>query len=276
MLFLQPHSRPVNCLTFDAYNHSHLVSTSYDGSVRLFDIEQQKFDLLYGTEDGYTTFHRQLDAHCYLVTMGSSGVVGLVDTREQDKMRCSKSFQAFAKGAKTVDIHPLKRDLFMSHSNSNGGTCAIFDMRTGGGSSKSPLKPILELGGHTKAVSSATFSPVTGKSVVTVAYDNKLRLFKSFSPAEKSIRPYKTVAHNTQTGRWLTTFKAEWHPRRDDLFFVGVMAHPRQVTAFTDQGVALPVLSGEALGSVCSIVKAHPTADVVVGGNSSGRVFVFK
>ena len=181
-LFLQPHSRPVNCLTFDAYNHNHLVSTSYDGSVRLFDIEQQKFDLLYGTEDGYTTYHRQLDAHCYLVTMGSCGVIGLVDTREHDKMKCSRSFQAFAKGAKTVDIHPLKRDLFMSHSNSNGGTCAIFDMRSGGGSSKSATKPVLELGGHTKAVSSASFSPVTGKSIVTVAYDNKLRLFKSFSP----------------------------------------------------------------------------------------------
>ena len=171
----------MNCLTFDAYNHNHLVSTSYDGSVRLFDIEQQRFDLLYGTEDGYTTYHRQLDAHSYLVTMGSSGVIGLVDTREKDKMKCSKSFQAFAKGAKTVDIHPLKRDLFMSHSNSNGGTCAIFDMRTGGGSAKSAMKPVLELGGHTKAVSSATFSPVTGKSIVTVAYDNKLRLFKSFS-----------------------------------------------------------------------------------------------
>ena len=94
--------------------------------------------------------------------------------------------------------------------------------------------------------------------------------------AEKSIKPYKTLTHGTQTGRWLTTFKAEWHPRRDDLFFVGVMAHPRQLTAFTDQGIALPVLSDPpTLGSICSIIKPHPTVDVVVGGNSSGRVYVF-
>ena len=275
MIFLQPHSRPVNCLTFDTYNHNNLVSTSYDGSVRLFDIEKQKVDLLYGTED-YTTYHRQLDAHCYLVALGACGRVGLVDRREQEKMKCSKSFQVFAKSAKTVDIHPLKRDLFLSHSNSNGGTCALFDMRAGGGSPESAMKPVLELGGHTKAVSSAAFSPVTGKSIVTVAYDNKLRLFKSFSAAEKSIMPYKSVAHNTQTGRWLTTFKAEWHPRRDDLFFVGAMVHPRQLSAFTDQGIALPVLSDpETLGSICSIIKPHPTLDVVVGGNSSGRVYVF-
>ncbi len=129
--------------------------------------------------------------------------------------------------------------------------------------------------GHTKSLSSGQFSPVTGKSIVTVAYDNKLRLYKSWSKSATEILPYKSIDHDNMTGRWLTTFKAEWHPRRDDLFFVGSMARPRQIEAFSDQGVLQGTLSGENLGSICSIVKCHPTMEVVAGGNSSGRVYVF-
>merc|ERR1719458_1903766 len=61
------------------------------------------------------------------------------------------------------------------------------------------------------------------------------------------LKPYKSITHNNQTGRWLTTFKAEWHPTRDHIFLGD---------------------GGENLASVCSIVKCHPTQDIVVGGNS--------
>ena len=71
-------------------------------------------------------------------------------------------------------------------------------------------------------------------------------------------------------------FQAEWHPRRDDIFFVGSMAQPRQIDVYSDQGDHFVLGDGgEYLASVCSIVKCHPTQDIVVGGNSSGRVHVF-
>ena len=39
---IKHYSRPVNCLSFDDYDSSRLISTSYDGSACLFDINQQK------------------------------------------------------------------------------------------------------------------------------------------------------------------------------------------------------------------------------------------
>ena len=69
-------------------------------------------------------------------------------------------------------------------------------------------------------------------------------------------------------------FKAEWHPMSDEMFFVGSMNQPRQIDVYTVSGKHYN-LKGEDLGSVCSIVKCHPTQDIVVGGNSSGRVHVF-
>lgn len=111
--------------------------------------------------------------------------------------------------------------------------------------------------------------------MVTVSYDNKIRLFDTSDLKAQILKPYKNVAHNNQTGRWLTTFKAEWHPSRDDIFTVGSMNQPRQMDVFNDQGQQLAALKGEDLASVCSIVKLHPTQNIVVGGNSSGRVHVF-
>ena len=100
---------------------------------------------------------------------------------------------------------------------------------------------------------------------------DKIRLFKADTESA-----YKNIMHNNQTGRWLTTFKAVWHPKREDLFFCGSMKQPRQIDVFNDQGQPLGPLKGDDLASICSIIAVHPTLDVVVGGNSSGRVHVFQ
>ena len=183
--------------------------------------------------------------------------------------------------------------------------------------------------------------------------------------------------HNNHTGRWLTPFRPQWHPSREDIFVVGSMVRPRQV-GFTSsssvyeicgagklpghsevgqhgkianflgksnvglarvccmplgvvidklpkgipwlspgyiyihssQGFLSPVNSlivsatstsdllcstfppqielfsttgelvhafrGEHLQSVCSLNVFHPTRNLVAGGNSSGRVHIFK
>ena len=72
----------------------------------------------------------------------------------------------------------------------------------------------------------------------------------------------------------ISAFKAEFHPRIEQVFFCGSMNRPRQIDCFTTEGDQFN-LKGDDLASVCSIVKCHPTQDIVVGGNSSGRVHVF-
>lgn len=172
-----------------------------------------------------------------------------------------------------VSVHPLKKEYFLAPSSK--GDCAIFDTRMA--TSSKLMKPLINLYGHTKSLSSAKFSPLTGSKVVTVAYDNKIRLFNTSEEFKQDLKPYKSISHNNQTGRWLTTFKAEWHPQNEDIFFVGSMNQPRQMDVVTNKGNLsdLYALKGEDLASVCSIVKCHPSKDIIVGGNSSGRVHVF-
>ena len=73
-----------------------------------------------------------------------------------------------------------------------------------------------------------------------------------------------------------TEFQAIWHPKREDIILVGSMNRPRQIDILSDKGVPYPSLKGEDLGSICSLIAYHPTQEIVVGGNSSGRVHYFK
>merc|ERR1719228_865468 len=72
-------------LTYDFFDNSKLVSTSYDGTVRVFDINEKKSSMIYAglgkKTYTYTTYHAQVDRDCYLVTLGGSGAIGLIDRR---------------------------------------------------------------------------------------------------------------------------------------------------------------------------------------------------
>ena len=61
------------------------------------------------------------------MTLGSTGLIGLVDTRESNLKR-SKDFEVFEKGnAKTISVHPIKKHLVLCPNNR--GACGIFDIR---------------------------------------------------------------------------------------------------------------------------------------------------
>lgn len=83
--------------------------------------------------------------------------------------------------------------------------------------------------------------------------------------------------HNNNTGRWLTRFRAIWDPKQEHCFLVGSMAQPRRIEVFQDTGKLLHSFCNvDCLGSVCSINVVHPSQNILVGGNSSGRLHVFK
>ena len=138
------------------------------------------------------------------------------------------------------------------------------------------------------AISSASFSPLTGNKVVTISYDDSIKLFDiSDENMAKhhgtKLKPYQTIDHYTKTNKTTVPIKAEWHPRFDDTFFVGssyTNGNPRSnrkmhgIDVVSDQGNSY-TLSSPQLKSLCSIVKCHPTQDIIAGADSHGKVHVF-
>lgn len=273
------HSRPVNCLTWDSSDSSRLISTSYEGTSRVFDANKQEAILLYNDPEfqkdgGWTSFHCQPDAHTLLVSQGKEGSVVRIDSRAGTLP--VNTYSLFSRvHAKSIASHPNCPYLLMAGHNK--GHCCIFDLRTGPKSSSSLVKPVAELIGATKGISSCQFSPISGNEVVTMANDDKIRLY-NISNLQASIGPKCQVKHNNQTGRWLTPFRASWHPTSDNIFATGSMERPRQMEVWSTTGGTLTlkhILKGEEFASISSIVAMHPSRSLVLGGNSSGRMHLF-
>jgi len=88
----------------------------------------------------------------------------------------------------------------------------------------------------------------------------------------------KRIRHDNRTGRWLSTFMAQWHPTtREEMFVVGSMVKPRRIEVFeASSGNLIRGIQGDALTSVASRCCFHPSEEklIVCGGNSSGRVTI--
>ncbi|NXG87770.1 WDR76 protein, partial [Stercorarius parasiticus] len=244
-----PHSYSVTCMHFSPCNPAHLLSLSTE-SLRCGDVTRAVFDEICRSEENLSSFD-------FLEDNGSTAIVGYWDggVAVVDRRTPGTSSELSAdigfKRTRTVHVHPVNKQYFIAAGSAD---VCIYDVRY---LKPNGNKPVSSLKGHTKSVASAYFSPVTGNRVVTVCADDKLR-------------------HNCNTGRWLTRFRAIWDPKQEDCFVVGSMARPRQIQVFRDTGKLLHSFYNiDCLSSVCSINVVHPTKNILVGGNSSGRLHVF-
>jgi WD40 repeat protein len=178
-----------------------------------------------------------------------------------------------------VCVSSLHPNGYTLASAGNDGMVQLWDIRKFGDSrnnakTKTP-KPVAtqQVG---LSISSAYFSP-SGNSLVSTSNANRLDLFNNAHLEKGKMKATYSINHNNQTGRWLSTFMATWHPQLD-IFVVGSMNRPRSVEAYDAQGKQLVEVRGEALGSVMSRCCFHPSTDkiIMVGGNSSGRVVAIR
>ncbi|XP_069686474.1 WD repeat-containing protein 76-like isoform X2 [Periplaneta americana] len=265
---LQPHSGPVNCTSFDRYSAVKIYSTSHDGTVRCGDLNKLVFDEVYASDEemykNHTTWHCQVDHSTLLIAHGN-GEVALVDRRDPNEVQ--DWYSCHSRSVRTVQLHPLQDHYFITSS----AVCEakIWDRRY---INKRSAYAVFVLP-HPKGLTSAFFSPA-GRYVLTTCNDDRLRIY---DVADMRTRPnvMANIRHNTHTGQWLTTFKATWHPRREDVFIVGSMEQPRGILLYGNHGERLHKLMDENLASVCSICLFHPTQNIIFGGNSSGRVHAF-
>ncbi|XP_068131074.1 WD repeat-containing protein 76 isoform X2 [Hyperolius riggenbachi] len=264
------HSRPVGSLSFSPSHSEHLLSLSYDGTVRCGDVTRAVFDEIYRDEEESFSSFDFLSADCsVLIVSHWDSQISIVDRRTPGttyEQRTSVGLPS----ARTVSVHPLQRDLC---AVTGAGDVAIYDVRQ---LSQKQTRPVVSLYGHTRSVASAYFSPVTGNRILTASADDHIRVFDSSDLGGPKIPLLTSIRHNNNTGRWLTRFRPVWDPKQEDCFVVGSMARPRQIEVYHESGELTHCFwDAEYLNSVCSINAMHPTRDLLVGGNSSGRMHVF-
>lgn len=266
----EPHSRPVGCLHFSPSHPAHLLSVSYDGTLRCGDVTKAVFDEVYRDEAASFSSFDFLSDDCSKLLVGHwDADVSVVDRRTPGTS-CELLAQVNSKTVRTVHVHPVNRNYFIT---AGAGDVSIYDLRL---LKPKGMRPVASLIGNTKSVGSAYFSSITGNRVVTICADDRIRVYDTTSLHSEAPPLLLSLKHNNNTGRWLTRFRPVWDPRQEDCFVVGSMVQPRQIEVFHESGELVHAFTdADYLGSVCSINVMHPTKNILVGGNSSGRVHVF-
>ncbi|NXT99207.1 WDR76 protein, partial [Buphagus erythrorhynchus] len=263
-----PHSFQVSCMHFSPCNPAHLLSLSSD-TLRCADVTRAVFDEICRSEENFSCFDFLEENACTAIVSHWDGAVAVVDRRTPGLSSELSADIGFSR-TRTVHVHPVHKHYFLAAGSVD---VCVFDVRY---LKAKGNKPLSSLRGHTKSVASAYFSPVTGSRVVTVCADDKLRIFNSKNTQvllifKKQSNKIKTYKNSQPKPAW-----AIWDPKQEHCFLVGSMAQPRQIQVFQDTGTLLhSFYNGDCLTSVCSINVVHPSQNILVGGNSSGRLHVF-
>lgn len=273
----EPHSRPVAGMRIAPHQPHLLLSCSHDGSVRCLDLggggagasfteiyrapedSDGDYPMLHGfsrtaTEGGSLALARS-DGKCVLLDPRVASSAGHVQQLHEKKIFC-------------VDVSPNKP--FLLASSSLDRSVALWDVRTFGDKKAKPLT-ILE---HGLSVTSARFSS-SGQRLLTTCNDDLLRVYDGHADKDWTLRT--AIKHNNKTGRYITSFQAEWLRGSDERVLCGSLGQPRGIDVFSARdGAALERLEDDNVTSVVSLLAQHPSRPALVASNSGGKCFVWR
>lgn len=270
----EPHSRPINCMSFDPDNCGKLFTCSYDGTMRCCDFKSATFQEVYSfDEDDYSRFMYFAfgsPSSSTILAAIDTGYVLVVDTRTKRNAIAEQSYCLHDKVIKCIDVHPLNRNIFLT--SCNDGSVAFWDIRN-----LKNMKSKLSSLQRTRVATSAYFSPITGSQVLVTSMDDYVTINDVDPSGVVSTSARCCFRHDNHVGRWLTSFRAAWDPKFDKYAVVGSMKRPRQIDIFSSEqrSTALMHLTHENLNSVNSLNVFHPSVNMLAGGNSSGKVYLW-
>ena len=201
------HTRTITAFQVSPSNAAHILTSSYDSSIRQMDLMSGSATELYGPVDreadepisGLEINHAQPQI---LYFSRLDGHIGRTDTREHPSS-ATKLWQLSEKKIGGFSLHPRLTHFLATASLDR--TMCLWDMRK-------PGKPV-QIGEHTSrlSVSHAAFNSVG--QVATSSYDDTIKIHnygnmgiwsRGIKLTNDEMDPTYVVKHNNQTGRWVT------------------------------------------------------------------------
>jgi WD40 repeat protein len=179
-----PHETGISALMFSKIDQTKLYSASYDGSIRLLDINSQSFDQMFKHDDLISS----MDIHQHNIYFGNgSGLLFHSDTRQHPDVY-TQDFEISEKKISSVHINPSNPNYIITAGLDR--TWKLWDLRN------ISDKVNLFEHQHSKSCTSAYFNE-DGSHIVSTSYDDTLQVF-SFNNSQ--VKRIHTIKHNNQTG----------------------------------------------------------------------------
>ncbi|SCU93659.1 LAMI_0E15148g1_1 [Lachancea mirantina] len=255
---------------------SKILTASYDGILRSIDLNTLNSEEIltleneYGEAVGISDYQFQTNDPHHILLTTLSGEFATFDVRSKPS---NVSLRRLAdKKIGSFSVNPRR-----PHEIATGSldrTLKIWDLR------KIVKNPewsqfencssyhIVSIYDSRLSVSAVSYSP-SGESLVCNGYDDTIRLFDVRHEPKEQLEPKITLKHNCQTGRWTSILKARFKPNTD-VFAIANMS--RAIDIYNSEGQQLAHLK---TATVPAVVSWHPLQNWIVGGNSSGKAFLF-
>ncbi|ODQ67745.1 WD40 repeat-like protein [Nadsonia fulvescens var. elongata DSM 6958] len=304
ILQLKIHTRTVSSIRFspESTNTTKLFTSSYDGSIRLLDLNKKVSSEMYV----YPSDPRNPVAISDLCFAGSDpnllyfttleGQMGRKDIRQDTKNNDADLYRLHDKKIGGFHVNPIAPHLVVTASLDR--TMKLWDMRMINKKEDSESTPHL-CGVYDSRLSISCAEWNGNNNVVVNGYDDSIRVFDfntSFAKSElklessqvfnnlddkeyttETLVPTARVKHNCQTGRWVTILKSHWQQSpsdRIDRFVIGNMN--RYIDVYTADGRQLAHLGHPLMSAVPAVSQFHPTCNWIVGGSASGKAYLWK
>ncbi|CAH2067956.1 unnamed protein product, partial [Thlaspi arvense] len=191
-----PHSAPVSSLVFQQNSLSRVISSSYDGLIRLMDVEKSVFDLVYSSDEAIFTLSQRPNEEQSLYFCEGNGMLNIWDLRAG---KSNFQWDLHEHRINSIDFNPQNPHVMAT--SSTDGTACLWDLRSMGGAKQPKTLRTLN---HARAVHSAYFSP-SGLSLATTSVDNYLGVLSGANFEDTSM-----IYHDNVTNRWISTFRGVW------------------------------------------------------------------
>ena len=265
----KPHTAAISNLRYHPRDPGQLLMTAYDGVVRCLDMRRGEFrELYHAPETQYiSAFDTSADGSVIYFT-DLDGALTRLDTRA--KQTAIDTFQLHEKKAGGFSISPVDNNYCASSSLDD--TICVWDLRT--------LRPfesdMIVRFEYRRAVTSVFFHPTIRDALVSTCYDDSVRIHRGLLTGEGATE--LRIAHNNQTGRWITPFRAIWDPKCQDArsshIIVGDMNRGIDVVEMESGAVTNSI--SELLTAQPAANAIHPSLDLILSGTAGGKCILWK
>eukprot|EP00088_Acartia_fossae_P064772 TRINITY_DN7977_c0_g1_i2.p1 TRINITY_DN7977_c0_g1~~TRINITY_DN7977_c0_g1_i2.p1 ORF type:complete len:491 (+),score=93.02 TRINITY_DN7977_c0_g1_i2:195-1667(+) len=287
--FFTPHDKSISHQTWNRFNPEELITSSHDGTVKIFDIRNLEASVLYGdvdfmAEEGKCSTHAQVDKNTFLVSREISGervLISLIDSRVYSRRNKDFRISFQAESINSIDVHPTNSDLILV---APGGSpnLGIFDLRNVSVRGRAAI-PLAKLK-HSFENVRAHFSPITGNKVIA-SNENVVQVFDTENVTGGGGGSIEKQASVTDGDFDRLDTLGCWHPKFDNLYFRNTRTSSPgnwQIRTFVTgpfPGQSDGIEIGDAIPCVQQKLKflsVHPTLDVILGFSSWGKISLFQ
>lgn len=312
VLIFKPHGRSVSKICEVPNSLNQVVSASYDGSARIMDLQKQiSYDVLtLKNSDDETIALSDLNIHPNSPQIMSvttlEGHFYQADLRApKPNIRYQQLLRIHDKKVGGFSINPNREYQFASSSLDR--TFRIWDLRS---ISKKNSTSVLTdglaaphlYGGFSSRLSISTVDWNSENRLVCNGYDDYLHMFdlsgshgdipdanswaQTYMAGKQrrngetdifnSIPKFASIRHNCQTGRWVSILKARWQKNPADGCQKFVIANMnRNLDIYDQEGKSLCSLLSPDVTAIPAVSTIHASQNWVIGGTSSGKVYLF-